>query len=179
MLKLWYLPIWNIFTFNRMLRAVWREINEASVANRTLPRIRYLEKRGDISKTPLVEITAAIFPYLLLFHRDDTITSRKFQWKRRERERDDRGRSGKKVVGPGVKNGFFVVDRGWPNFRQRKKKRFFLLLPSSSSLSSSSSSPTPRRLSRGAIWIIIEGIAWMRNEAEFLEFDFAWNNSDK
>lgn len=46
MLKLWYLPIWNIFTFNRMLRAVWREINEASVANRTLPRIRYLEKKG-------------------------------------------------------------------------------------------------------------------------------------
>lgn len=121
-----------------------REI-KASFVNRTLPRILYLEKKreGYIQNSLLVGIAAAISPYLLLFHRDDTITSRKFQWKRRERERervDDRGRSGKKVVGPGVKNGFFVVDRGWPNFRQRKKKRFFLP-------SSSSSSSIPRLLS--------------------------------
>lgn len=115
MLKLWYLPIWNIFTFNRMLRAVWREINEASVANRTLPRIPYLEKRGDISKTPLVEITAAIFPYLLLFHRDDTITSRKFQWKRRERERKRKRRSrAKRKKGRGARRQeWFLCCRSW------------------------------------------------------------------
>lgn len=135
MLKLWYLPIWNIFTFNRMLRAVWREINETSVANRTLPRIRYLEKRGGyIQNAPRWNHSRNLsLPPIISQrrHNNESQVSMKAKRERKKEKETIAGEAEKRSWGPAsrmVSLLSIVGDRTSANERRRDFSSSFLLL---------------------------------------------------